>query len=318
MSQNRAAVQVANWTISYPVLNAKKTYAVHSIIAFDLAGISHFSRKNYFPLSWSAEETSKIVSTCYTPRAWNQYAWGDCKFVWERLKDSGLWGSSALWRTWLNLIVAEPIAYLHHRLAHFLYFTTTVEYIFHDGRTAEEIQDRQKNLVYKFLQDYVHGGQRLWMFRPIFWLCLAGGCLIAARRCPPVSRRFVTALSLSSLVYLGTYLFVGAGSNFRYPYWAVLATSACTIVLACQAVAALTRKPRDAVRTSPKVRGDCLEHEKVRRALRSSAMRVHADTVSDRGPVRFCRAIRCRPIPGPRSNRSCTPLPGKTATRSKI
>jgi len=79
------------------------------------------------------------------------------------------------------------------------------------------------------------------MFRPVFWFAVACACLVAARRCGPASRKLVTALSLSSLVYLGTYFFVGIASDFRYAYWAVLASTACVGVLACEAVAALRR-----------------------------------------------------------------------------
>ena len=167
--------------------------------------------------------------------------------VWKRLQDEGLWGSAELWRAWLDAVSAQPLAYLRHRSAYFWYFITTVEYLFHEGNSADEVRRRdEENFGFKPLREYVFGMRWLVMFRPIFWLVLACGCLFAARRCPPASRRFVTALSLSSLVYLGTYFFVGVASNFRYAYWAVLATSACAVVLACEAAAALTRQ-RDRV-----------------------------------------------------------------------
>ncbi len=234
---------LANWTISYPILHARKSYPIHSIVTYDLAGISHFSGRNYLPLQWSAEETTKIVSSCYTPQAWNEYAWGECSFVWHRLQNAGLWGSSELWRAWFDAVRAQPLAYLRHRSAHFWYFITTVEYVFHEGNAPDEIQRRfERNFGFKWLRDYVWGTHELWMFRPIFWIILACACLVAARRCPPATRRFVTALSLSSLVYLGTYFFVGVGSNFRYAYWAVLATSSCAVAVACEAAAALTRR----------------------------------------------------------------------------
>ena len=128
---------LGNWLISYPLLNAQRTYAINSIVTFDLAGISHFSGKNYFPLSWSTGETEKIVNACYTPQSWNPYFVGDCQFVWKQLHDEGVWGSASFWHDWFAAIAAEPTAYLQHRLAHFFHFTTTVGYVFHDGNDAE-------------------------------------------------------------------------------------------------------------------------------------------------------------------------------------
>jgi hypothetical protein len=236
-----AALWLASWTLTYPILNARKTHPIQSIITFDLAGISHFTAENYFPSQWSAEERAEVLSSCYTPQGWDVYASGRCKFVWKRLKDEGFWGSSQLWRAWLDAVMAQPLAYLRHRGAHFWHFTTTTEYVFHSG-TSEEAQVRiEQNIGFKWLQAYVLHSHRLWMFHPIFWLTVACGCLVAARRCEPASRKFVTALSLSSLVYLATYFFVGVASDFRYAYWAVLASTACVGVLACEAVAALRR-----------------------------------------------------------------------------
>lgn len=247
-----AGLWLGSWTISYPVLNAKKSYPIHSIVMFDLAGISHFSGRNYLPLRWSAEETAKIVSSCYTPQWWNEYAWGKCSFVWQRLRDEGLWGSADLWRAWFDAVKAQPLGYLRHRSAHFWYFITTAQDVFHEGDSATEVRRREEdNFGFKLLRDYVLGMSWLIVFRPIFWLALACGCLIAARSCAPASRRFVTAVSLSSLVYLVTYFFVGVASDFRYAYWAVLGTSACTVVLACEMAAVLTRPRRRLVHPSP-------------------------------------------------------------------
>jgi hypothetical protein len=251
-----AGLWLAGWTISYPMLNAKKFYPIHSIVTFDLAGISHFSGRNYLPLQWNAEETAKIVSSCYTPQAWNEYAWGECSFVWRRLRDEGLWGSGELWRAWLDAVEAQPLAYLRHRSAHFWYFITADEYLFHEGNSAEEVRRRDEdNFGFKRLREYVLDMRWRFMFRPILWIALACACLIAARPCAPASRRFVSAVSLSSLVYLGTYFLVGVASNFRYAYWAVLATSACLVVLACEAAAALTRLQQRVVRASPQSSG---------------------------------------------------------------
>ena len=122
---------------------------------------------------------------------------------------------------------------------------TTQEYVFHDENDADEITRRvQNNFGFSFLRAYVYGTDRLWSFRAVFWLILAGACVLAAPRCPAPSRRFVTALGLSSLIYLATYFFVGVASNFRYTYWPVLATGVAWIIVVCEAIAAGRRSPR--------------------------------------------------------------------------
>jgi hypothetical protein len=236
-----AALWLASWTMTYAILNARKTYPIQSIVTFDLGGISHFTAKNYFPSQWTVEESAKIVSSCYTSQTWSIYSSDRCSFVWKRLKDEGFWGSSELWHAWFDAVTSQPFAYLRHRFAHFWHFMTTVEYVFHAGTPEEARRRIEQNSGFKWVNAYVWRSHRLWMFRPIFWFAVACGCLVAARRCGPAARKLVTALSLSSLIYLATYFFVGIASDFRYAYWAVLAGTSCVAILTCEAVAALRR-----------------------------------------------------------------------------
>lgn len=235
---------VGLWTgsrvIFYHVLNVQKTYPINSILVFDLGGISHFSNKNYFPGTWSGEEKAKILSTCYESAEWNSYnPRGACSFVFRRMVDSGLWNSSGLWRPWFAAVSAEPMAYLRHRASHFWAFMTDrSRYFFHEGNSrAEARRHLQQDFGFRFVHDYVFSVERLGIFRPIFWLALGCLCLVAAPLCSPPSRRLAGTLSLSSVIYLGTYFFVGVASDFRYAYWAILATGVAAIVLASELVA---------------------------------------------------------------------------------
>jgi hypothetical protein len=241
-----AGIWFGNWAISYPVLQAKRTYAIHQIVTFDLGGISHFTRTNHFPLTLSAEEAAKVATMCYTPTSWENYLIYECSFVRDRLSTTGLWGSTALWRAWIAAVVREPIAYLRHRWNHFLYFMTTVNYIFHWGSLDVFGRPHQENFAFLLLRKYIFGAARIggWFFRPILWFALAGACCFVSRSLPERSQRFVLALALSSLIYLATYLFVGVHSDFRYAYWAVLATGSASIISACEWGARLRRAQR--------------------------------------------------------------------------
>jgi hypothetical protein len=239
-----AEIWCGNWLITYPILHAEKTHLFSVLLTFDLGGISHYSGKNYFPGSWTPEESARIVSSCYTPEAWDTYAWIDCKFVVERLKQAGLWGSDSILLAWITAVVTEPLSYLHHRWAHFAHFMTFEDGLFFPGNTLEEVQQRVGgNPALRAMQYYVLGTRnRLPIFRPIFWFVLACICIALAPACSRPSRRFVTALNLSSLVYLLTFLFFGVASGVRYDYWAVLATSSTAIIVACELIAMTSRR----------------------------------------------------------------------------
>ena len=47
--------------VYYDVLGATRQHPLHSIMVFDLGGISHFARDNVFPGSWTADETALIT-----------------------------------------------------------------------------------------------------------------------------------------------------------------------------------------------------------------------------------------------------------------
>ena len=85
---------------------------------FDLGGVTYYSGvdayKGFFGPNFVARN-----ATCYTPRHWDVYGWmvGErgCPEVYERMKPEFGW---PLMRRWLEAIVAHPVAYATHRLAH--------------------------------------------------------------------------------------------------------------------------------------------------------------------------------------------------------
>ena len=74
---------------------------LHSLLVFDLGGITHFSGENQFPVQWSADETALLTSKCYDPVRWDTY-WHmePCPFVMKRLerKDDMIFGTPRLGR----------------------------------------------------------------------------------------------------------------------------------------------------------------------------------------------------------------------------
>ena len=104
-------------TIYYGLLGAERQHPLHSLLVFDLGGITHFSKQNQFPVSWTPEQAEQLTESCYQPSEWNYY-WnnGPCTFVMKRIEgEEKIFGTSALSEAWRRAVMNHPIAYLRHR-----------------------------------------------------------------------------------------------------------------------------------------------------------------------------------------------------------
>src|SRR3954471_1540082 len=79
----------------YGVFAVERQHPLHSIMVFDLGGISHFAGENVFPGSWTPAETALITEECYKPVAWNIY-WTQerCRFVMAQLEADNIFSST--------------------------------------------------------------------------------------------------------------------------------------------------------------------------------------------------------------------------------
>jgi len=103
-----ALVQV----IYYGALGATRQHPLQSIMVFDLGGISHFSKQNQFPVSFSEPETALLLNTCYQPTQWDIY-WRiePCDFVMRKLeREEKIFGTSAITQAWALAIGRHPPA----------------------------------------------------------------------------------------------------------------------------------------------------------------------------------------------------------------
>jgi len=226
-----ALVQV----VYYGVFKAERQHPLHSIMVFDLGGISHFAGQNVFPGQWTPEQTKLIVSGCYNPIAWDVY-WTQepCLFVMQRLEGEKLFGTPAVSNAWLRAVTAHPLAYLEHR--------TTVEWTFLTGKNlvlwSRDLEDPDKVLfagnprlmTLKAVNDALNETP---LFRAGTWLLLnLAFCLIAWRRRDTPAGTFVLGACGSGAVYLLSFWMVGVSTDLRYAYWAVLAALAGGIAAA--------------------------------------------------------------------------------------
>ena len=107
-----ALVQV----VYYGALGATRQHPLQSIMVFDLGGISHFTKQNQYPVTWTEAETQLLINDCYRPTEWDLY-WRlePCEFVMHRLEGDKIFGTPVITDAWLHAVTRHPLAYLEHR-----------------------------------------------------------------------------------------------------------------------------------------------------------------------------------------------------------
>ena len=220
--------------VYYGALNATRQHPLQSIAVFDLGGLTYFSGKNQFPVAWSAQELYGLRGACYDPSYWNVYWNGDCKFVMGKLEgEPKVFGTRTLSRAWFDAVVANPIAYLQHRLAFFRTFLLDSHLTMWTADIENPpklvFEDRPLFVALRYVHDLLKPTP---LFRMGTWL-VAGICLCALawrwRQGPDGA--FVLGVCGSATLYVLSYLPLGVASEFRYVYWAVLASAAGAAVL---------------------------------------------------------------------------------------
>ncbi len=128
--------------VYYGVLGAQRQHPLHSIMVFDLGGISHFAKDNVFPGSWSKDEAALITDGCYKPLAWDIY-WTQqpCAFVMEHLEREKIFPSPVLTEAWRRAIVSHPIAYLEHRATFMATFLGCARHYDVDARPRRRLEN---------------------------------------------------------------------------------------------------------------------------------------------------------------------------------
>ncbi len=225
--------------IYYGALGATRQHPLHSIMVFDLGGISHFTKQNQFPAAWTAPETALLTTGCYQPTQWDIYwRFEPCEFVMHKLEGDKIFGTPALSKAWVRVIFKHPIAYLEHRAAFMWNFvargnlTMWTEDVYNPSKKV--FPDRPAFNALVAMHDALKPTP---LFHAGTWLILCiAVCAFAWRRRDTPSGALAIGVCGSATVYVLTFFTVGVASDFRYGYWAVLAGIA-------GAAALFTRRP---------------------------------------------------------------------------
>jgi hypothetical protein len=220
----------------YGLLDAKRQNPLHSILVFDLGGITYFSGENQFPVAWSADQTALLASTCYDPVRWDSY-WHmpPCPFVMQRLErpDDVIFGTPRLVAAWWHAVAAHPLAYLEHRATFMWQFLARSNLVLPVWDWLDPNSAYGHSRYFAPLVVLHDALQPTLLFRPGLWLLLAvavGGFAWPARATP--AGAFAVGVTSSAVVYVMTFFAVGVAADFRYAYWCVLATLAGAVAAA--------------------------------------------------------------------------------------
>jgi hypothetical protein len=213
--------------VYYGALGATRQHPLHSIMVFDLGGISHFTRQNQFPVTWSEPEAALLLNSCYQPTQWDIY-WRlePCDFVMRKLeREERLFGTPAITEAWAHAVMRHPLAYLQHRAAftwNFLSGNNLTMWVVDVERPTETVfSDRPAFVALVFLHDMLKPSP---LFRVGTWLVLCiVVCGFAWPRRETTEGAFALGVCGSAAMYVLTFSAVGVASDFRYAYWAVLA-----------------------------------------------------------------------------------------------
>lgn len=221
--------------VYYGALGATRQHPVQSIMIFDLGGISHFTRQNQFPVTWSEPEAALLLNGCYQPTMWDIY-WRlePCEFVMRKVeREERLFGTPVITEAWVRAIMRHPLAYLRHRSAftwNFLSGNNLTMWLADVERPAQNVfPDHPAFAGLVWLHDWLKPTP---LFRAGSWLlvCMAV-CGLAWRRRQTPEGAFALGVCGSATIYVLSFSIIGVASDFRYAYWAVLAGLAGGVVV---------------------------------------------------------------------------------------
>jgi hypothetical protein len=217
--------------VYYEILHVKRDNPLHSLLVFDLGGITHFAKENQFPVTWSAQETALLTSQCYEPQHWDSYWTLDpCKFVMGRLERPGdvIFGSQRLVDAWLRAVTAHPIAYLSHRLTVLWTFLALPNLTLELYKLVLPDETPLAHNAYFMALLPLHDALKSTvLYRTGFWLILSAtivGWAWPARRTP--SGAFAISIAAAGIFYVMTFGVLGVATDFRYAHWSVVAALA--------------------------------------------------------------------------------------------
>ncbi len=232
------ALSLAAMPIANRLIGAEKSGVELSLVIFDLGGITKHTGIDAFPPIGVADPVA-VNRRCYTALKWDSYSfWAakPCPISFEKVDAwfSGDGGSPYLYL--LRAIVAHPVAYAHHRLAHFNLNSRFLVRDVIDKPVPNEPAPEPGNFQIT-PNPALHAIDRVAVLSsetplgwPIWWMAVAFGCLTL---CPVLpARGLVFPIALSALLYGLAYLGVSVAPELRYHNWTMAGTAIALVLVA--------------------------------------------------------------------------------------
>lgn len=216
---------------------AEPTGVSHSLMIFDLGGITEYSGVNAFP-DMRVSNPVAVNHRCYDPTEWDSYSsWAKvpCPLGFEPFEALVDEGDISPTRIWLRAVASHPIAYAEHRLGHFNlstwflvsggpHFTAWSQSV--PNPWGYQVQHCAVSDAVVSVTNVAAATPLGW---PIFWICMALAFFILA-----VSAKLrpeVIALAASSFLYGMGYLIFGVAVGMRYYSWTMTASALAAVLV---------------------------------------------------------------------------------------
>ena len=223
-----AALPLAN-----RALHAERSGVELSLVTYDLGGITRFAGVDAFPPAGVTDPVA-VNARCYTPVSWDVYAWWGptpCPIGFEKVRDSFAARGTSPTAWWLRQIMAHPIAYAEHRLAH---ADRNLRLWVHDTdlptlSLASDPNPWGYRLRPSRLRDAIAavavGSLGTPLGWPICWLAVAAACLVLRPRGPGLA----VPLAWSAALYALSYVPLSVASEVRYHDWTMIAAALAAV-----------------------------------------------------------------------------------------
>jgi hypothetical protein len=237
---------VVQWGIDARVLHAKRAHMSQILEVFDLAAIRCGGGTATIPPQFLRSDAgAKPLCEAFDP------VLVDYLYVMAgnpAILTTDRSALRALGRAWRAAIVANPLVYLEHRAQAFAGamgagVDDAARAVFVDRSTPSELGFAfAPNTATRVIGAASGVASALDLYNGFVWLALAVALLAAAmRREPGTSGAATIALGTSALLYLLPYFFVALAPDYRYIYWAVVATTIAAVLTLLDSPRAIMR-----------------------------------------------------------------------------
>lgn len=236
------AALMAAMPLANRLIGARPSGVELSLVIFDLGGITEHAGVDVFPAQLEVSDPVRVNHGCYRPNKWDSYSdWVDpeCPLGFSAWNDDVAPAGVRPYPFLARAILAHPIAYLQHRLAHFAINTRLVPLADAAERPVPVTSAPNRwgfhltpNPVLRAIDALAVATAHTPLGWPIVWIGLAVGALLCAPGLP--SARTIVPLALSSFLYGCGYLVFSVASELRYHLWTELAALIATVLVAAE------------------------------------------------------------------------------------